>query len=68
MFKIKELPYKNPKTIEEKIENFRVRQSDKMLHPYTCGNDSRHRPLDARKEDENIVYFCKDCNYIQRFL
>lgn len=64
----KELPHKDPKTINEKIENFEVRQSDKSMHPYTCGNDSRHTPLSAKKDNGKMIFFCKDCDYTKSFL
>jgi len=37
-FKKLELPFKEPKNNQERIENFRIQQKDTTIHPYTCGN------------------------------
>lgn len=36
-------------------------QHDHSHHPYTCGNDSRHRPLIATRQG----WRCADCDYRQ---
>lgn len=36
-------------------------QHDSTRHPYTCGNDSRHRPLIATR----FGWRCADCDYRQ---
>ena len=33
------------------------------MHPYTCGNDSRHRPLIATRQG----WRCADCDYTQNW-
>lgn len=33
------------------------------IHPYTCGNDSRHRPLIATRQG----WRCADCDYRQNW-
>ena len=38
-------------------------QHDSRFHPFTCGNDSRHRPLVATL----IGWRCADCDYVQPF-
>lgn len=38
-----------------------TRQHDRSRHPYTCGNDSRHRPLIATPAG----WRCADCCYQQ---
>lgn len=38
-------------------------QHDGARHPYTCGNDSRHRPLIATR----FGWKCADCGYIQNW-
>lgn len=36
-------------------------QHNQSFHPYTCGNDSRHRPLIATPQG----WRCADCDYTQ---
>jgi len=67
-FKKLELPFKEPKNNQERIENFRIQQKDTTIHPYTCGNDSRHQVLDMKEENGKLIFYCKDCKYTQKIL
>jgi hypothetical protein len=41
-------------------------QSSGVVHPLTCGNNSRHRPLVPKEEgDRDVVLVCLDCDYRQ---
>ena len=41
-------------------------QSAGFVHPLTCGNDSRHRPLVPQEDgDSDVVLVCLDCDYRQ---
>ena len=60
------IPFEEPKNNQERIENFRVQQKNPYRHPYTCGNDSRHQVLDMKEENGELIFYCKDCDYIQK--
>jgi len=62
----------------EKLENLRIRNIEREyavarlnanqhrpdeLHPYTCGNNSKHRPLIACYGG----WWCADCGYEQDY-
>jgi len=46
---------------DEQVFALNARQHDGGRHPYTCGNDSRHRPLIATRDG----WRCADCDYTQ---
>jgi hypothetical protein len=46
---------------EDRCFQLNAQQHDRSLHPYTCGNDSRHRPLIATPHG----WRCADCDYRQ---
>jgi hypothetical protein len=49
------------KFTDEQCFSLNSSQHDSMGHPYTCGNDSRHRPLIATPRG----WRCSDCDYTQ---
>lgn len=46
---------------DEEAYKLNAYQHDPSCHPYTCGEDSRHRPLIATTRG----WFCADCGYHQ---
>jgi hypothetical protein len=50
-----------PQWTQEQVDALNKGQHDVRYHPYTCGNDSRHKVLVA------TVYgwICEDCDYKQ---
>lgn len=48
---------------DEECFRLNAAQHDGQRHPYTCGNDSRHRPLIATANG----WRCADCNYRQNW-
>lgn len=46
---------------EEQVELLNAAQRHPGIHPYTCGMDSRHRPLVATTDG----WACEDCDYVQ---
>ena len=46
---------------QEEVESLTLRQKEIRLHPYTCGNDSRHTLL----VPTNLGWMCTDCDYTQ---
>lgn len=41
-------------------------QNASFFHEMTCGKDSRHAPLRARKNASGkVVLYCPDCDYVQ---
>jgi hypothetical protein len=53
---------------QEKLEAIKEWQSDDMIHPLTCGNNSNHRNLIGEEIDGKIILKCLDCNYIQNWV
>jgi len=54
--------------LQDLIEAINEHQQRKDLHPLTCGNDSRHRPLLAKEENGKAILVCEDCDYVQRYI
>ena len=52
-------------TNKEKIETIIAWQNSGRFHPFTCGNDSGHKPLVPAEIDGKIVLVCEDCDYMQ---
>ncbi len=52
--------------LQELIDGINEHQKRTDMHPLTCGNDSRHKPLLAKEENGKAVLVCEDCDYIQR--
>lgn len=48
---------------DEQCFHLNAHQRNSNFHPYTCGNDSRHRPLIATR----FGWKCADCNYTQNW-
>lgn len=48
---------------DEQVKSLNDYQASGDFHPYTCGNDSRHRKLAATKEG----WHCPDCDYTQKW-
>lgn len=48
---------------DEQIEALNAFQECRCYHPFTCGNDSRHRDLIATKDG----WICLDCDYTQQW-
>lgn len=46
---------------DEQCFRLNAHQHNQEVHPYTCGNDSRHRPLIATENG----WRCADCDYRQ---
>lgn len=46
------------------IDRIKRWQKGLFFHPYTCGNDSRHKPLKAEMRDR-VILACSNCDYIQ---
>ena len=46
---------------DEQVFQLNASQHRGDIHPYTCGNDSRHRPLIATPQG----WRCADCDYKQ---
>jgi hypothetical protein len=46
---------------DEECFQLNARQHDQSQHPYTCGNDSSHRPLIATRQG----WRCADCDFRQ---
>lgn len=52
--------------VEAQIEAINSWQKCGHLHPLTCGNDSRHKPLEAFQLRDGVVALrCPDCEYVQ---
>lgn len=45
------------------VEAMNAYQEAGMFHPFTCGNDSRHRNLVATEKG----WICPDCDYTQNW-
>lgn len=45
----------------EQVTALNIYQHDGRFHPFTCGNDSRHRVLVATTDG----WICEDCDYRQ---
>lgn len=57
---------KGRKRQAEVVEAVKAWQSAGFVHPLTCGNDSRHRPLVPQADGESdVVLVCHDCDYRQ---
>lgn len=55
-----------PERIVAAIESW---QADPYVHPLTCGWDSQnHRPLRPRRDGDQVVLVCEDCDYVQRWV
>lgn len=50
------------------FEAIRANQNNQMLHPLTCGNDSRHTPLVPVEKKGKVILRCVDCDYEQTFI
>ena len=50
-----------PPFSEQQIKSMNDFQASGSFHPFTCGNDSRHRDLIATPEG----WICPDCDYTQ---
>jgi len=40
-------------------------QSNPMVHPLTCGNNSMHENLVPVEENNEVILMCLDCDYTQ---
>ena len=40
-------------------------QNNPLLHPLTCGINSRHQLLQPVVHDEKVLLECPDCDYLQ---
>ena len=54
---------KNKVWTEEQVKLLNEQQQRMDRHPYTCGNNSRHRSLVATE----YGWVCLDCNYTQNW-
>ena len=52
----------------EIIERIKQWQSNSLVHPLTCGNDSDHALLQPKESDGNVVLACEDCEYVQEHI
>jgi hypothetical protein len=48
---------------DEQVKALNDYQASGQFHPYTCGNDSRHRVLVATTKG----WHCPDCDYTQKW-
>jgi hypothetical protein len=48
---------------DEQVTNLNAYQQGDVWHPFTCGNDSRHRDLVATRDG----WICPDCDYTQNW-
>lgn len=48
---------------DETVAALKEYQESGVFHPYTCGNDSRHRELEPTK----FGWKCLDCDYTQNW-
>lgn len=55
-------------TNKEIIESIVKWQSNDMLHPLTCGNNSNHKPLLPIEVENKVILSCLDCNYTQKHI
>lgn len=46
---------------DEQVKKLEEYQKEGHFHPYTCGNDSRHRELVPTTDG----WICQDCDYKQ---
>ena len=53
--------------LKERIYQIIANQNNPMLHPLTCGNDSKHTPLIPTIVKDEIVLICADCDYTQKY-
>lgn len=54
-----------PMTNKQKIKILNSYQSNPMVHPLTCGNNSYHQNLVPIEENNEVILKCLDCNYTQ---
>lgn len=52
-----------PEDLQAKLDQMNARQKRADVHPYTCGNNSRHQPLVATPGG----WACPDCSYRQPY-
>jgi len=55
--------WEDEKAMLERLFALNSHQHDHRIHPYTCGNNSSHRPLIACYDG----WRCADCDYRQPF-
>jgi hypothetical protein len=53
---------------EDIVKQIIAWQSNPLLHPLTCGNDSNHEVLVPVIEKKKVILRCLDCEYIQRWI
>ena len=53
-------------TNQEIIEAVRRWQGSGLVHPLTCGNESRHGNLAPVEFERTVVLICPACDYQQR--
>jgi Zn-finger protein len=50
---------------KQKIKILESYQSNPMVHPLTCGNNSSHQNLIPVEENGEVILKCLDCDYTQ---
>lgn len=51
-----------------KILKIEAWQNNPMVHPLTCGHNSKHSKLIPVEENGEVILKCVDCNYFQRYI
>ncbi len=51
--------------VAEKVKAITSWQECKYMHPLTCGNDSRHKPLIPVVGNHGVELHCLQCEYRQ---
>jgi hypothetical protein len=57
--------HRDAKTVAGKVREW---QSNPMVHPLTCGNDSGHRKLVPVEAGGGVFLVCLDCDYPQDWI
>ena len=55
-------------TNQDLIDAVKAHQSNKYVHPLTCGVDSRHEILVAEEREGKVVLTCPTCGWVQGYM
>lgn len=58
----------NKKQISEVVKAVIKHQTNPLVHPLTCGNDSTHEILQPIVSDGEVHLWCVECDYVQKHI